>query len=337
MNPISRTPFRLIALPWIALASAATLTGESRTTRPMAEAGPTEVKVQMVMINLEDIQEATQSFTANFAYGVRWQDPRLEHPGPGGKTVPLSSIWHPGIQLLNQQSVSKTLPDEVLISPDGEVQLLQRVWGNLSQPLELDEFPFDKQEVRINLVSTWPETTGVRLVQDDQFPSFLAEALLVPDWSVENWRAVPTEFVLARPDNPIPGFQMTLDLKRNYRFYMMNLVLPLVMIVSMSWIVFWISPKNANPRISVSVTSMLTLIAYRFAIRSSLPQIGYLTHMDWFILGSSLIIFFNLIHVVTTSWMMENGREDQAQRFNRRMRVISPAVFVVFCWLALTR
>jgi hypothetical protein len=34
----------------------------------------------------------------------------------------------------------------------------------------------------------------------------------------------------------------------------------------MSWSGFWIDPVNANSQISIAVTSMLTLIAYRYAV-----------------------------------------------------------------------
>ena len=48
------------------------------------------------------------------------------------------------------------------------------------------------------------------------------------------------------------------------------------------------------------MTSMLTLIAYRFAIDSQLPPLPYMTRLDVFILTSTLLVFFSLIEVVVT-------------------------------------
>ncbi|MFV2073735.1 MAG: hypothetical protein ACC742_13935, partial [Thermoanaerobaculales bacterium] len=45
----------------------------------------------------------------------------------------------------------------------------------------------------------------------------------------------------------------------------------MAIIVFMSWVVFWIDPRHVGPRISVAVTSMLTLIAYRFLLGQLLP------------------------------------------------------------------
>ena len=69
----------------------------------------------------------------------------------------------------------------------------------------------------------------------------------------------------------------------------------------MSWTVFWIHPTNGGPQISVAVTSMLTLIAYRFAIGSEVPKLPYLTRLDAFILASSLLVFLSLIEVMLTT------------------------------------
>ena len=53
-----------------------------------------------------------------------------------------------------------------------------------------------------------------------------------------------------------------------------RIILPLLLIVAMSWLVFWIDPELAGPQISIAVTSMLTLIAYRFMVGGMLPKIG---------------------------------------------------------------
>jgi hypothetical protein len=57
-------------------------------------------------------------------------------------------------------------------------------------------------------------------------------------------------------------------------------ILPLVLIVIMSWCSFWIDPVNANSQISIAVTSMLTLIAYRYAVDTQVPRLPYMTRVD---------------------------------------------------------
>jgi cadmium resistance protein CadD (predicted permease) len=80
-----------------------------------------------------------------------------------------------------------------------------------------------------------------------------------------------------------------------------------------------------GPRLSVSVTSMLTLIAYRFLLGQSLPPVSYLTRLDYFLLGSTILVFIALIEVAATSSMPEQ----RAEALNRYSRWVFPLAFAV--------
>jgi cadmium resistance protein CadD (predicted permease) len=97
----------------------------------------------------------------------------------------------------------------------------------------------------------------------------------------------------------------------------------------MSWTVFWIDPIHANSQISVAVTSMLTLIAYRFAVDSQLPRLPYMTRLDAFILTSTLLVFFSLIEVLVTTILDNNQQTERAKKIDRYCRAIFPVIFVV--------
>ena len=122
------------------------------------------------------------------------------------------------------------------------------------------------------------------------------------------------------------------DARRYLGYYLIKVLLPLLMIVMMSWIVFWIHASDTGPKISVSVTSMLTLIAYRFAIASALPPIAYLTRLDRFLIGSSVLVFLALAGAVAVSYIAEKHGEDHAHGLNRTARWMSPALLIAVLW-----
>jgi cadmium resistance protein CadD (predicted permease) len=97
----------------------------------------------------------------------------------------------------------------------------------------------------------------------------------------------------------------------------------------MSWCVFWIDPNTSNSQLSIAVTSMLTLIAYRFAVDSQLPRLPYMTRLDAFIFASTLLVFFSLIEVLVTTILDNNHQTARAKKIDRYCRVIFPAVFAV--------
>src|SRR5207244_7275399 len=90
-------------------------------------------------------------------------------------------------------------------------------------------------------------------------------------------------------------------------------------------------PINANSQVSIAVTSMLTLIAYRFAIDSQLPRLPYMTRLDVFILASTLLVFLSLIEVVATIILDNTQKKDRAKRIDRYFHEIFPVIFgIVF-------
>ena len=79
--------------------------------RPAADDGPTRVRLLIGVIDVDEIDSANQSFTANILFVASWHDPRLAHGGSGEIAHPLEDVWHPRLQIINQQRIVKTLPD----------------------------------------------------------------------------------------------------------------------------------------------------------------------------------------------------------------------------------
>jgi cadmium resistance protein CadD (predicted permease) len=97
----------------------------------------------------------------------------------------------------------------------------------------------------------------------------------------------------------------------------------------MSWVVFWIDPKESGSQIGVAITAMLTLIAYRFAAGANLPRVEYMTRLDLFILGASIMVFASLVQVITTSYFAKSDRLARARRIDVWCRWLFPIIFVL--------
>ena len=260
--------------------------------RPGADAGSTVLRVRMAALDLDEIDSAKQTFTTNLYVLVRWQDDRLRHPGPGVKVLDMDEAWSPQFQFTNQQRVTKTFPEELLVTPSGEVIYRQRIWGSFSQRLDLADFPLDTQSFTVRMVAALPFvfTDQLVMVEDEEYPSGLAPELSIPDWDVAGWETSAGEYNPLGQPRGVPSFSLTFTAKRHVGYYVLKIMLPLLLIVMMSWIVFWIDPKEMGTQVSVSVTSMLTLIAYRFRVGSSVPRVSYLTKLDLFILAATLLV-----------------------------------------------
>jgi hypothetical protein len=325
-----------VALLAMAIRSAGIAETPPLIDRPAPEAGPTEVSVGIWVVDLTKIDSAQQDFTADVAVVLRWKDSRLVHAGSGVAHYPLDQIWNPRVGVANEtNSVVHKLPDVVEVEPDGTVLYRQRYVGPFNQALRLRSFPFDKQTFAIHLVAVRYTPMDVSFVPDEKWieqglkrAAGISPSVTLPDWMITNWETNTQDYSLT-PGLNYSGYAFQLTAVRNAQHYVWKVILPLVLIVFMSWAVFWISPNEANSQISIAVTSMLTLIAYRFAIDSQLPRLPYITRLDAFIVMSTVLVFLSFIEVLITTIFNDRGKATLAGRIDRYARIIFPLVFVV--------
>lgn len=308
---------------------------------PLAQASePQDQEVQLVYItmgvlDIDAISSAQQSFTLNLFVQFRWLDPDLAHDGAGPIRRDLGDINAPRFILVNRQKTWSTLMNVVEISPGGEVIYRMRVWGDFSQPLHLHDFPFDSHTFSIPILALSQTVGGkIQLEPDPQGESFIADQLSVADWGITGWSADAGEIELSRGDS-VHGFIFSFEAARIYNHYVIKFIVPLILIVMMSWIVFWIDPQESGSQLSVAVTAALTLIAYHIALAGKLPDIPYLTRMDLFLFGSTLLVFTALLEVVVTSRLARGERLHLARWMDRVCALLFPAAYVAIAGYSL--
>ncbi len=232
-------------------------------------------------------------------------------------------------------SVSRRLPESVEVDADGTVTYRQRYVGSFTQSLHLKSFPFDRQTFRVHLVAVRYSPNEVKFVPDQKWieaglrqAGGISHSITLPDWTIENWDIKTLAYTLT-PSVEYSGYVFEFTASRNVQYDFLKVILPLILIVIMSWTVFWIDPINASSQISVAVTSMLTLIAYRFAVDSQLPRLPYMTRLDAFILASTLLVFLSLIEVLITTILDNNQQAERAKKIDRYCRAIFPVIFAI--------
>ena len=296
--------------------------------RPGHEGGPTPVEIGIVVVDIDNIDGANQSFVANFAISAKWEDPRLAKDTDRVRRVDLNKVWNPNLQVLNQQKLFKTFPDVVEVSPEGSVFYRQRYWGTLSYPMNLRDFPSDHHSLQIKILSVGNTSEDIKInIADDR--TGLAEVLTVTDWNITGWEAF-TEPIIVGPHLPVfDGIIFKFDANRLVDFYLIKVLLPLAMIILMSYVILFISPVHVGPKFSIAITAILTLIAYRFLLGNLLPKISYLTRLDYFLFGSTFLVFAVLVQTALVTRFMEKGKEALAEKVDYWSRWVFIVLFLL--------
>lgn len=306
-----------------------------KAMRPDERKGPTTVQFFVFVMDIDRIDDADQSFDANVYVRLRWTDRRLADPGGATRMLPLEEVWNPQVLLANRVGLlPAALPEVAEVAPDGTVQYRQRYTGKLSQPLKLSEFPMDKHEFTIQFISAAYTTDHVRFVpgasigEQKVIGGGIAHELSLPDWKVLSHELLPLAYSPIK-ELQIAGFALRFEAERFRAYYLWQVLLPLIVVVVMSWSPFWVERGNIGVRLGVATSSVLTLIAHRFVFASLLPRLPYMTRMDHFTVGSTLLVFLALIAVVLTGYLSTKHGEAQARRIDHWARAGFPAAFLL--------
>jgi hypothetical protein len=97
--------------------------------------------------------------------------------------------------------------------------------------------------------------------------------------------------------------------------------------VSLSWSAYWID--DLSSQVQISITTILTVIAFAFSISLSLPKVPYLTFIDAFFLDCLVFVFFTAIEITTVHVTGRTQRVELGLKIRRITRVGVPIAFVL--------
>ena len=130
-----------------------------------------------------------------------------------------------------------------------------------------------------------------------------------------------------RSKAPFSEFVMNIEVTRIYGFYVWKMMLPLVLIVGISWAVFWMVNDSLGARMGVSFTGILVIIAYQFLINNDLPKIAQITFMDSIIAFSFFLMVLTVVESIVANSLNSQQKVQLATNVDRACRLAFPLVY----------
>jgi Neurotransmitter-gated ion-channel ligand binding domain/Neurotransmitter-gated ion-channel transmembrane region len=302
---------------------------------PLNDGKPVVVSIALHVINLADIDEVSERFNLMFYLLAQWQDPRLafnpRDPTERFHVFSPTQIWHPRLEFINELGSQPTGDAMLRVSPDGTVLYLERTSSELSTRFSLRRFPFDRQVLQVIIHPFIGQALAV-VLRADQAHTWISgeesEYSSLAQWQMMGIKASDSQISFSR-FGPIPEARFGIVVRRKYRFYIWKIFVPLLLMVTLSWSVYWIDPKDLNSQVQISITTILTVIAFNFSISLSLPKVPYLTFIDAFFLDCLVFVFFTAVEMTTVHVSGRTHREALGLRIRHISRVVVPIAFVL--------
>ena len=154
------------------------------------------------------------------------------------------------------------------------------------------------------------------------------------DTSLTQWTLLGIGASIGTRDLPAPDgvhprslFVVTLDVKRRSFFMIRMVVIPLGLIVMLSWSVFWMDRSSLGDRMSVSFVGILTAVAYQITLGGILPHVSYLTIMHGFLNVCMLLMAGTVVINLVVGAVDRRGDAPRGDQIDRRCRWIFPLAF----------
>jgi hypothetical protein len=226
--------------------------------------------------------------------------------------------------------IKKTLPDGNAYASARVNATIQRVW-------DLRHYPFDRHPLEIVIEDSELDEAKSVFVSDATSQGKDA-AVQLSGWQIDGFGSEVTSHrypsnygdssIAAGSDASFSRYVARVYATRRSSALYLKSVFPLFIAVLVAWCGFFIRPKDASPRVSVSVGALFAAAAGTVAINSQLPDIDYATLTDKTVFLSLAMISLSLIGTVCALGFHYADRERAHRRLDRVGAIVFPIVYV---------
>lgn len=287
---------------------------------------PTVVECDLDISSVDSINEAEMDFTVGLIIHLQWVDNRLLNKAHmydfdyiDFDAHNMEKIWVPDIYFPNEKKAKfhKIMVSNKMLRlfKNETVSYNARLSVTLSCKMDLRKYPFDKQVCSI-LIESFGYTSNKLLLK---WSAYLDN----PVSTHRNIRDLPQFRVLSidydnytRHHN-ITGnhscLQADFHLIRNIGYYVIQMYIPSLLIVMLSWLSFWLNVNSVPGRVSLGVLSVLTISTQSSAVNASLPRVSYTKAIDIWMITCLVFVFAALIEFAVVNVL---SRKIPGRRFS---------------------
>ncbi|CAI4229423.1 unnamed protein product [Auanema sp. JU1783] len=262
---------------------------------------PVNVETNAYIRSFSNIDFVKMQYDVQLTFRQAWHDSRLAYNYRNGKIPKFmiitrdDLIWKPDTFFLNEKNAFRhniDSPNMLLrIYANGSVLYSQRISLTLSCPMLMKRYPMDKQSCDMafasyaysedEIVYNWKHNDSIQLHK--------ALRTSLPCFTLYDFE---TNTCTSKTNTGTYScLKVTFNLHRQFSYYMLQVYIPSTLLVIVSWISFWLERTAVPARITLGVTSLLTMTTQAASIQNSLPAVSYVKAIDiW--LGSCMSFIF---------------------------------------------
>jgi len=320
----------LIALALYACKSVALASPEVNAPSPVH---PRVVRVGLSIRNLAAVDEVKENWQVTGLLTAKWSDPSLRYrPGRRGqlfRDLP-DDLWKPEFEFTNEVTPANFRFVDFYAEPDGTVVYTQAFSATLSTSLDLRRFPFDSQLLSV-VVQAGGDDLDSTILKPDHADSALPNRAYA---GLAQWVPVSlteSSGTVAGSASRAHDVEFALKVRRNSRSYLWKFIVPLLLLVIISWVTFWLSHEEfkTKDQLQSAVATLLIVVAFNITASSLLPKTEYITYIDALLFTCFIFVVVAIATIVGIHLLQINHSQERALSMRRLAGIVLPVTFLI--------
>uniref|UniRef100_A0A1B0BKL8 Glycine receptor subunit alpha-4 n=1 Tax=Glossina palpalis gambiensis TaxID=67801 RepID=A0A1B0BKL8_9MUSC len=264
---------------------------------------PTVVYFHVTVLSLDSINEESMTYVTDIFLAQSWRDPRLRLPENMSEQYRildvdwLHSIWRPDCFFKNAKKVTfheMSIPNHYLwLYHDKTLLYMSKLTLVLSCAMKFESYPHDTQICSMMIESLSHTVQDLVFIWNMTDPLVVNAEIELPQLDISN--NYTTDCTIEYSTGNFTCLAIVFNLKRRLGYHLFHTYIPSALIVVMSWISFWIKPEAIPARVTLGVTSLLTLATQNTQSQQSLPPVSYVKAIDVWMSSCSVFVFLSLM------------------------------------------
>ncbi|CAB0031762.1 unnamed protein product [Trichogramma brassicae] len=228
---------------------------------------PTIVYFHVTVLSIDSINEESMTYVADIFLAQSWRDSRLRLPENMSEEYRildvdwLHNIWRPDCFFKNAKKVTfheMSIPNHYLwLYHDKTLLYMSKLTLVLSCAMKFESYPHDTQICSMMIESLSHTTQDLVFIWNLTDPLVVNPEIELPQLDIAN--NYTTDCTIEYSTGNFTCIQIVFNLRRRLGYHLFHTYIPSALIVVMSWIAFWIKPEAIPARVTLGVTSLLTL------------------------------------------------------------------------------
>jgi len=281
--------------------------------------GKLSVNLSVILLSLSSPDESSLSYEVEFLMHQTWTDPRLSHDD--GERFPFlnaihhhNDIWKPDIYFIKHGTFKEGIsPSNIAIKlhRNGTVLYSMRRHLVLNCEGDLHIFPFDSPMCTFAIESVsftrdqmdfyWAGPNRIDAVSE------AGSIALSPVLKNHNAYMIYNETLYCSVEEEWRGdfscLKVRLHFTRDKWFYYTTVFVPGMILVTSSFVTFWIEWNAVPARVMLGVTTMLNFFTTSNGFRSNLPVVSNLTAMNMWDAVCMAFIYLSFLEFILVNYL----------------------------------